>query len=126
MNMTHVVVLAAMVLLPIGLFVWSRRRRSPGMDPRAAWEAVKSGAPITNELAGAVGRYVAEHGRPAEGVVEGAIDADKYWVRLPDGTRLRAGRVMRLWRHGVVFAPGDRVRLSMVPGDDYASITGRL
>lgn len=115
-----------MVALGIAFWMWSKRKRTPGMDPRAAWDAVKGGAPITNELAGAVGRYVAMNSRPAQGVVDEVLNPDRYGVLLPDGSRVQGVRGHKLWRRRIVLAPGVRVALSMVPGDDHASIVGRL
>lgn len=109
--------LLVMLALPVALYVWARRRRaSPRIDPRAAWEAVQNGAPMTSELAGAIGVYVAQHARPALGVVDQVMSQDRYGVLLSDGSRVSANRSTPMWKHGIVLSPGQPVELLLVPG----------
>jgi translation initiation factor IF-1 len=122
-----ILVFLAMIALPIGLYVWARRRKSRPLtiDPRLAWEAVKNGAPMEGELARSYIAYAVANARPAFGVVEHALGDDRWGVRLQDGAWVNATRAHRMWKYGVTVKPGDRVELTMVPGDDKATIVNR-
>lgn len=124
----RLVILLGMVLLPAALYMWTRRR-GPSMTPeaaRAGWEAARAGAPLTKELRSAVASYRVQNGYETQGIVEAVLDPEHYRVRLADGTVVRATRWKGLWMQGIVPAPGSRVALYAVRGDDHALIVKRL
>lgn len=116
-------ILLGLIALGVGFFFLSRRKRTPRIDPKAAWDAVQAGAPMTGDLAAGVGAYFAQNARPAFGVVEQAMSPDNYGVVLQDGRRIRATRGKGFWQRGIHFVPGQRVQLLMVPGDHHGTIT---
>jgi hypothetical protein len=124
----HLIILA-MVLLPVALFIWARRPRrtiTPEVA-RAAYEAMRANAPMTRDLAKAVGAHFARNAYQTEGVIEAVYGPDDYGVRLVDGTLVRGGRSRRLRWSGVILARGARVVVLALRGsDDNASILWRL
>ena len=88
-------IMLAMVLLPVGLFVWARWRRGSSMSSeaaRAGYEAARAGAPLTDELIKAVAVHTARNAYRTNGVVEAVFSRDHYAVRLDDGTPMRGTR----------------------------------
>lgn len=119
----------AMLALPIGLFLWARRRRAPSMSleaARAGFEAVMAGAPLTDDLIKAVAMHTVHNSYDVEGVVVQGINSDLYLVRTTNGTVFRSVRSKPLWQRSVVLQPGERVALFAVRGSDRAQIMRRL
>lgn len=119
---------AAMIALPVALFAWSRRRRTPKMtaeEARAGFDAVMAGAPLTDHLISAVALHTARNSHRVEGVVERVVSADLYDVRT-DGGVFRCTRNKALWQRGIVLASGGRVALLTTTGSDRALITAQL
>lgn len=119
----RLLVLVAMILLPVALFAWSRRRRAPRMTPedaRAGFDAVMAGAPLTDHLISAIAMHTALHSRHVEGVVEQVTSPDLYVVRADDGAVFRAARAKALWQRNTVPQPGERVALLATEGSDRA------
>ena len=93
---------------------------------RAGYDALRAGAPLTEELISAVAVYTAHNGYKTHGVVEAVLSPDHYGVRLADGTAVRANLSKALWWKRVVLAPGARVAVLAVRGGDLAMILRTL
>ncbi|MEJ7729264.1 MAG: hypothetical protein WKG00_08615 [Polyangiaceae bacterium] len=126
--MAKLLIFLALLVLPGAIFLWARTRRPKPLtiDPRIAHERIKNGEPMKGELARAYLAYATEHSRQVIALVEQVFTMEEYGLVLEDGRRVRASRNKGMWKRGMVPAVGQKVLLSMIPGDERGTIQNML
>jgi hypothetical protein len=59
-------------------------------------------------------------------LVEHVFTKEEYGLVLEDGRRVRAQRNKGMWQRGMVPAVGQKVLLSIIPGDDRGTIQNMM
>jgi hypothetical protein len=126
--MAKLLILLVMLILPVAIFLWARTRRPRPLtiDPRVAYERIKAGEKMQGELGRSYRAYATQHTRQVIALVEHVFTKEEYGLVLEDGRRVRAQRNKGMWQRGMVPAVGQKVLLSIIPGDDRGTIQNMM
>lgn len=126
--MAKALIFIALLALPVILFLWSRSRKPKPLtiDPHEAYRRVKAGEKMEGELARSYVAYAMQHSQKVIAIVEHAFSKDEYGLVLENGQRVRAERNRGMWQRGMQPAVGQRVLLSIIPGNDRGTIENMM